>query len=140
MLLSLKIIRLNSFCKTILPQTNSTLSLQILTQNVAPSFQQISPPSNYPNFLFAHSSTFHPPLPSLNYSPPSSVYKKHLVSEIESQNFSEREVARIMEKEVGFYRDLEKLRKKIQKDHNLSVHEIFKRIDVGNRNFIDFER
>lgn len=156
-----------SFCEAILPQTNKSLSNQVLTQNIPvspppysyppPSSFQHPPPSSshpppssyYPNSYLPPPSSHHPPPPSFKYPPPSSTYhpppsapayKKHLVSEKESLNFSEREVARLMEKEVGFYRDLEKLRKKIQKEHNVSIHEIFRRIDVNDRNFIDFER
>ncbi len=102
-----------SFLKTILPQTNNSLAQQALNNQISPAIQTNS--SNQP-------------------------FKKHLVSEKESLNFSEREVAKIFEKEVEGYRELEQLRKKMQDEYDVSVFEILRRIDLDGKNAIDFER
>ena len=66
-------------------------------------------------------------------------YNQHFSSEITLKSVSEREVARIFEEELNFYRSLEVAKKDFQKTYNITLKEIFKLIDFKSKGYLDYE-
>lgn len=66
-------------------------------------------------------------------------YNQHFSSEATLKSVSEREVARIFEEELYYYRSIEKLKKDFQKTHPITLRDLFKLIDYRKKRYLDFE-
>ena len=66
-------------------------------------------------------------------------YNQHFSSEITLRSVSEREVARIFEEELEFYRAIEKIKKDFRQSYTITLRELFKLIDFRSKGFLDFE-
>lgn len=69
----------------------------------------------------------------------SRTYNQHFSSEITLRSVSEREVAKIFEEELNFYRSIEKVKKDFRQNHSITLRELFKLIDYRSKGYLDFE-
>ncbi|KAL4464100.1 hypothetical protein ABPG74_006037 [Tetrahymena malaccensis] len=52
---------------------------------------------------------------------------------------SQKEASEILGSELGFYRDIDKLKQQFVKDHSYNIHDIFKCIEVNENGLFDYQ-
>jgi len=65
--------------------------------------------------------------------------KQHQPSDVFQKSLSEQLTAQLCERELYYFREVEKLRKQFSADYGYIPNEIFRVVDVREQGFIDFE-